>query len=114
MIYPKERRYAVKDNPDLGGDLVTQDNPRIVHLFQSIDRVFARLELMAKNYKPVLNGERYLTDKEVSQRLKISRRTLQDYRNEGKIPYCQIGGKILYRESDLQKMLDDSYREAYK
>lgn len=103
-----------QDYPDMGGDLVTKDNPRIVQLFRGIDRVFARLELMAKNYKPVLNGERYLTDKEVSERLKISRRTLQDYRNEGKIPYCQIGGKILYRESDLQKMLDNSYREAYK
>lgn len=86
----------MKNNPDysdLGGDLVTKDNPRIVQLFRSIDRIFERMELMAKNYKPVLNGERYLTDKEVSQRLKISRRTLQDYRNEGKIPYCQIGGK---------------------
>ncbi|KAB6148252.1 helix-turn-helix domain-containing protein [Bacteroides xylanisolvens] len=117
MICPKGRRCAVKNNPeysDLGGDLVTKDNPRMVQLFRSIEKVFIRLELMAKNYKPVLNGERYLTDKEVSQRLKISRRTLQDYRNEGKIPYCQIGGKILYRESDLQKMLDESYREAYK
>ena len=107
----------MKNNPeysDLGGDLVTKDNPRMVQLFQSIEKVFIRLELMAKNYKPVLNGERYLTDTDVSQRLKISRRTLQDYRNEGKIPYCQIGGKILYRESDLQKMLDESYREAYK
>lgn len=107
----------MKNNPeysDLGGDLVTKDNPRMVQLFRSIEKVFIRLELMAKNYKPVLNGERYLTDKEVSQRLKISRHTLQDYRNESKIPYCQIGGKILYRESDLQKMLDNSYREAYK
>ena len=107
----------MKNNPeysDLGGDLVTKDNPRMVQLFRSIEKVFIRLELMAKNYKPVLNGERYLTDKEVSQQLKISRRTLQDYRNEGKIHYCQIGGKILYRESDLQKMLDESYREAYK
>ncbi|KAA6319460.1 hypothetical protein EZS27_030651, partial [termite gut metagenome] len=56
--------------------------------------------------------ERYLTDKEVSEKLKVSRRTLQDYRNEGKISYCQLGGKILYRESDIEKMLEDNYFPA--
>lgn len=97
-----------------GADLITEENPRIAGLLRSLDRTLERMELVVKNYKPLLNGERYLTDKEVSQRLKISRRTLQDYRNGGKIPYCQIGGKILYRESDLCRMLDDTYREAFR
>ena len=61
----------------------------------------------------MLGGERYLTDKEVSAQLKLSRRTLQDYRNEGRISYYQLGGKILYRESDIEKMLQENYREAY-
>lgn len=102
------------DLSELGADLITKNNPRIIALFKSLDRTLGRMELMTKNCKPILNGEYYLTDKEVSERLKISRRTLQDYRNEGKIPYCQIGGKILYRASDLQKILDDNYREAYR
>jgi len=46
--------------------------------------------------------------------LKVSRRTLQDYRNEGRIPYIQLGGKILYRESDIERMLSDRYRPAYR
>lgn len=100
------------DNDD--GDLITRDNPRIAALFGSLDRIMRRMDKMVKNCKPTLNGEVYLTDKEVSERLKVSRRTLQDYRNEGKIPYCQLGGKILYRASDLQKILDENYREAYK
>jgi hypothetical protein len=41
-------------------------------------------------------------------------RTLQDYRNNGVIPYIQLGGKILYRESDIQKILMANYREAYR
>ena len=52
-------------------------------------------------------------DKEVSAQLKLSRRTLQDYRNEGRISYYQLGGKILYRESNIEKMLQENYREAY-
>ena len=30
------------------------------------------------NCKPMLNGERFLTDKDVSEQLKVSRRTLQE------------------------------------
>lgn len=97
---------------DMGSDLITKDEPRIVEMFRSLDRVLSRMELMAKNCKPVLNGEYYLTDKEVAGRLKVSRQTMQEYRNTGKIAYCQIGGKILYRASDVEKMLADHYREA--
>ncbi|RNC66157.1 DNA-binding protein [Proteiniphilum sp. X52] len=46
--------------------------------------------------------------------LKLSRRVLQDYRNEGRIPYYKLGGKILYRKSDLQKLLDEGYRDVWK
>jgi hypothetical protein BACCOPRO_01382 len=50
----------------------------------------------------------------VSARLKVSRRTLQDYRNTGMIAYYQLGGKILYKESDIERMLAANYREAFR
>lgn len=59
--------------------------------------------------KPSLNGESYLTDKDLSVKLKVSRRTLQDYRTDGVIPYIRIGGKILYRESDIISLLEEFY-----
>ena len=55
--------------------------------------------------QPLLGGEHYLTDRELSERLKITRRTLQDYRNNGILPYCQLGGKNLYRKSDIERVL---------
>ena len=66
------------------------------------------------NYRSLLDGERYLTDKEVAQILKVSRRTLQEYRNDGVIPYILLGGKVLYRESDLERVLESCYHPAYK
>ena len=66
------------------------------------------------NNRPTLGGERFLTDKEVSAWLKVSRRTLQDYRNNGILPYTQVGGKILYRASDIEKTLMKGYKEAYR
>jgi excisionase family DNA binding protein len=95
-------------------ELITMKAERIASFFKLLDRMLDGIENLVKNHKPTLNGERYLTDREVSTHLKVSRRTLQDYRNEGRIPYCQLGGKILYRESDIQKVLETGYREAFK
>ena len=61
------------------------------------------------NFLPTLEGriqpgafnDELLTDKEVAHILKVSRRTLQDYRNNGILSYIQVGGKILYRTSDV-------------
>ena len=91
-----------------------KDNEWIIHFMGSLDRLLDNVEHLTASYRPTLNGERFFTDKEVSARLKVSRRTLQDYRNEGRIAYIQLGGKILYRESDIERMLTDSYRTAYR
>jgi excisionase family DNA binding protein len=95
-------------------NLITKDHEKVKFFFLSLERMLDGIENLVENSKPALNGERYLTDKEVSERLKISRRTLQDYRTEGKITYYQLGGKILYKESDIEKMLNDNYFPSFE
>lgn len=58
---------------------------------------------------PMLNGEKYLTVKQVTELLHISERLLNDYRMNGTTPYIKISGKILYKESDILKWLEDNY-----
>ena len=69
-------------------------------------------ELLAKQGSKSLN--RWMDNQEVCQQLNISPRTLQDYRNNGIIAYYQLGGKILYKESDIESMLAANYREAFR
>lgn len=95
-------------------EIINKDNERIIRLFSFLNKISSRLERLATNYKPTLGGERYLTDKEVSERLKISRRTLQEWRTNGQISYITLGGKILYQESDIQKMLEKNRQKAWK
>lgn len=95
-------------------ELITRDNERIKSLFCSLDRLSDRIETVIYEHKPSLNGERFLTVVELADRLKISRRALQEYRDQGKIPYIYLGGKTLYRESDIQKILEKNYHEAWK
>ena len=95
-------------------ELINKENEWIIHFLGSLDRLLDNVVHLTANYRPTLGGERFFTDKEVSARWKVSRRTLQDYRIEGRIAYIQLGGKILYRESDIERMLADSYRSAYR
>ena len=90
-------------------ELITKDNAKVVAFLKTLDRIVDKVGQITTNCRPALNGERFLTDREVSERLKISRRALQDYRNQGKIPYLYFGGKILYKESDLEKVLEKAY-----
>lgn len=100
-------------NAENQNTLIMRTTPQITAFFESLDRMLDKVEVLAKKSKPTLNGDRYLTDKELSERLKVSRRALQDYRNEGKIPYYQIGAKVLYKESDIEKMLKENYRKIF-
>lgn len=83
-------------------------------LLQDIRKATKKAVRLAAEYRPPLNGERYLTDKEVAERLKVSRRTLQEYRNARQIPFVVFGGKVLYKEYDIEVMLEKNYRKAIR
>ena len=55
---------------------------------------------------------RFLTDEELSKILRVSRRTLQEYRSAGTIPYYIVQGKALYKESEIEKILNDSHKRC--
>ena len=86
-------------------ELLTKDSQSVTTLFASLDKIFGNLEQLSQNCRPMLDGERFLTDKGVC-------RTLQEYRNEGRFPYILLGGKVLYKESDIEKTLWAGYRNA--
>ena len=92
--------------------VLTADDEQIAAVLHALRKSAKAASRLTENYRPPMNGERYLTDKEVSQMLKVSRRTLQEYRTERKIPYIVFGGKVLYQESNIEKMLAENYRKA--
>ena len=95
-------------------DLIFADRELEVGFIGQLDALLEGIERMDASHKASLGNEQFLTDKEVSAWLKVSRRTLQDYRNNGIIAYYQLGGKILYKESDIERMLAANYREAFR
>ena len=85
-----------------------------VGFMEQLDSMLDGIESMNEKSKASFGNERFMTDKEVSAWLKVSRRTLQDYRNNGMVSYYQLGGKILYKESDIEKLVMGGDRNAYR
>lgn len=81
--------------------ILTKESPEIIRFFRNISTLSKMLDDQEKNFRPVLNGERYITDSELAEKLKLTRRTLADYRMNGRLPYYKIGGKLLYKEKDI-------------
>lgn len=78
-------------------------------VLSAIHSVSRRIKEVAQTHKPLFGGEHFLTGKEVCERLYVSPRTLQDYRDKGIVPYTQFAGKILYKASDLERLLEENY-----
>lgn len=93
-------------------NVLTLRDESIVQTLSTLRKANRKAEQLMADYRPVLNGERLLTDAETAALLKVSRRTLQEYRNERQIAFIELRGKTLYRESDIEKMLDRNYRRA--
>ena len=90
-------------------EIVTQKDPQMQMFSQLMEGILKKLERYCLAARPMLGGEVYLSGEEVCRQLQISTRTLQEYRNSGTLPFYKIGGKILYKQSDIQAMLERHY-----
>ena len=58
--------------------------------------------------------EDFLDNLEFQKLMKISKRTCQEWRSQGIISFSQVGSKIYYRRSDIQKLLDKKQQKAFR
>lgn len=70
-----------------------------------------------KNFKEksITDGQKqelftlWLDTKEVAKLIGVTTRTIQNYRDQGMLPFSQIGRVIRYRASDIQAFLMEYY-----
>ena len=95
-------------------EIITQEDPQMLSFSQLMEGILKKLERYCATARPMLGGEVYLTGEEICSQLRLSTRTLQEYRNSGTLPFYKIGGKILYKQSDIQTMLERHYNAIPK
>ena len=94
-------------------EIKNRKSEEVITFFNSLDELLDCIKSALENRTPTLGGEKYLTNRDVSELLHISERTLQDWRDSGRIAYIQISGKVLYKESDVWRLLEDNYYSEF-
>jgi hypothetical protein len=78
--------------------------------FERIERSINELkEIIIANKRKNPLSETWLDVQEVCLLLKISKRTLQSYRDNRILPYSQISGKIYFKATDIEAHLIKHY-----
>ena len=87
----------------------------IILSVQQYQELVNRLDVLNKKLeeKQKSPNDTFLDNQEFIQLMNISKRTAQTWRDEGIISFSQIGSKIYYRMSDVQKLLDKNYKAAF-
>ena len=89
-------------------ELKVLSNEEYDKIIQKLDEV---LELLSETLKKSRNPleEIWLDTFEAAKILKVSTRTLQNYRDNGTLPFSKIGSKIYFKASDIELMLNEHY-----
>ena len=83
--------------------VITVDSEAYKILKQQLDRIEAKTAAV-----PLPPENTWLDNQEMCQLLKVTTRSLQNYRDQELIPFTQLAGKIFYRQSDVFKVLEDN------
>ncbi len=90
-------------------ELVTFESNTFKNIVERIEAIYAHLNQQNKTPK-----DSFVDNEEFIKLMKISKRTAQVWRDEGIITFSQIGGKIYYRMSDIEALLNKHSYKAFK
>jgi hypothetical protein len=80
------------------------------HVFEAMTARFEqfvqRVEILCDRKNKNQNLQKWIDNQDICQMLNISKRTLQTYRNNGTLPYSQIGHKMYYKSEDVEQVLN--------
>lgn len=95
--------FLMKHNYHRNMEVITIESRAFKQLMEKLDALSEyvhSMECPAEN-----NDDEWVDSQEICRFLKISERTLQRLRTNGKITYSCIGGKYYYQISQLKKLL---------
>lgn len=82
---------------------------------EKIDELLSKLKyLEVQLSKKKRVEDEFLDNEEFIRFMNISKRTAQTWRDSGIMSFSQVGSKIYYRMTDIQKLLDTHHNEAKK
>ena len=82
---------------------------RIENILNRLDEQMTIVVANLKLNEKVDPEDVFFDNQEFMKLMNISKRTAQEWRNKNIIKFSQVGNKIYYRLSDIQKLLNTNY-----
>lgn len=83
---------------------------------EAFQQLMSRLESMENYFKHIARqqplSEPLLDIEEACKLLKVSKRTLQNYRDDGILTFSQVGGKIYFTASAIEEHIRNHTKKA--
>lgn len=92
-------------------DYLTTESAEVREALALLGQTERALHEAHVRYVPSIRGERYLSGDGVCEYLHVSPRTLQTLRDERRIPYTVLSGRVfLYPEAGIRETLERNFR----
>ena len=90
--------------------VITMESSAFRSLTEQIAEIAAHVRAVSGD-KKAESPDRLLTTREAAHLLNVSTRTLQRMRSEQRIGYVVLRGKCRYRQSEIDRLLEDMCRQ---
>jgi hypothetical protein len=100
-------------------EVITIENHAFSKLLSDLENLTQEIHSQNQSGKPtkeqtfpkgkLATNDQWLDNNEVCELLKVTKRTLQNYRDSFTLPYSQIGRKVYYKASDIQTLFENHY-----
>jgi len=93
-------------------NLITRESDIFTELISKIKSMEIKIEMIQE--ANLFSAGKWTNGDDVLKKLGISRRTLQNYRDNGILPYSTVVGKFYYSMRDIENMMMKNYTAAEK
>ena len=88
-------------------NVITRESEFFTELVSSIKTMDTEVEMLKENNLSCVG--KWMNGDQVIKMLGVSRRTLQNYRDNGILPYSTVGGKFYYGIKDIEDLMMKNY-----
>ena len=88
-------------------NVITRESEFFTEMISRIKTMETEIEMMQKGNLSCTG--KWINGEAVMKQLGISKRTLQNYRDNGILPYSVVGGKFFYSIRDMEELMAKNY-----
>jgi hypothetical protein len=90
-------------------EVITLQSEAFHEIMKKMEDIQRQLKAKEKEPKDI-----WIDNTDLAKMLKVTKRTIQNYRDNGIISFSQVGSKLYYRLSDVEDMLLKHHIKAFK